>query len=86
MTMSWFEETKRTFLESLAIKVIRCGPIPKHVAFIMDGNRRYASKNRLNDVVMGHSHGFDQLTKVCTRISLVDGELTHVVADIRMVQ
>lgn len=62
--MSWFEETERTFLESLAISVIRCGPIPKHVAFIMDGNRRYANKNHLENVVTGHSRGFDQLTKV----------------------
>ena len=38
-------EKKKTYLsfwEKLAIKVLRTGHIPEHIAFIMDGNRRYA--------------------------------------------
>ena len=36
------------------------GPIPKHIAFIMDGNRRYARKNNLA-LKRGHTLGFDKL-------------------------
>lgn len=43
---------------------MKCGPIPTHVAFIMDGNRRYAGKCGYEDVIVGHQHGFDRLTKV----------------------
>ena len=39
------------------------GPIPKHVAFIMDGNRRYA-KNRKVALKDGHSAGAEALIKV----------------------
>ena len=37
--------------------VLRYGPIPQHMAFIMDGNRRYAS--RLNKAsTAGHEFGY----------------------------
>uniref|UniRef100_A0A914Z3X0 Alkyl transferase n=1 Tax=Panagrolaimus superbus TaxID=310955 RepID=A0A914Z3X0_9BILA len=38
--------------------------IPRHVAFILDGNRRYARSHGLGSVVRGHSAGFDRLTHV----------------------
>ena len=62
---TWFVETERSWLERLAINVLKAGQMPKHVAFIMDGNRRYASKNHLESPVVGHVHGFNKLTKVC---------------------
>lgn len=37
--------------------------MPKHVAFIMDGNRRYAQKCHV-ERQEGHSQGFDKLAQV----------------------
>lgn len=62
--MSWFKKSERSFLESIVIRTLKTGQIPKHVAFIMDGNRRYANKNHLDSVNIGHLHGFDKLTHV----------------------
>lgn len=46
--------------QKLAMQFVKMGPIPKHVAFIMDGNRRYARK--LNSpVIEGHYLGFEKL-------------------------
>lgn len=41
---------------------MKLGPIPKHVAFIMDGNRRFAKQRNL-ETHQGHSFGFKQLEK-----------------------
>lgn len=62
--MSWIrdEELKLNWLEKFAIKVIKQGPIPHHVAFIMDGNRRWASKLNLKNSE-GHKVGFDKLSQ-----------------------
>ncbi|MFA6869623.1 MAG: polyprenyl diphosphate synthase [Methanomethylophilus sp.] len=38
-------------------KEVRAGPIPAHVAIIMDGNRRYAKEYLGNDVDAGHKLG-----------------------------
>lgn len=37
--------------------------MPKHVAFIMDGNRRYAQKCHV-ERQQGHSQGFEKLAQV----------------------
>jgi len=47
-------------VKGLAQSIIKMGPIPKHVAFIMDGNRRWARLNRY-DTIFGHSQGFNKL-------------------------
>lgn len=52
-----------TWLELLACNILKCGQIPKHVAFIMDGNRRYADKSNI-DKADGHKRGFETLAKV----------------------
>ena len=62
-SLSWFKETKRSLFESLCIRLLRCGPVPRHVAFIMDGNRRYARKARL-ETIDGHKQGFDRMTQM----------------------
>ena len=64
--MAWIRDTKdkRTWLQKLCANVLKTGPIPKHVAFIMDGNRRFAKKNSM-DRAHGHLMGFDKLAQVC---------------------
>jgi ditrans,polycis-polyprenyl diphosphate synthase len=42
--------------------ILGIGPIPQHVAFIMDGNRRYAERHHLR-TLHGHSYGYDALIK-----------------------
>lgn len=56
-------EYKLNWIERFACDVIKCGRIPKHVAFIMDGNRRYADKAMLRRLD-GHKKGFDTLSNV----------------------
>ena len=51
---------------------MKTGPIPKHVAFIMDGNRRFAKKNSI-DRSQGHMMGFDKLAQVRDRNKLIYG-------------
>ena len=53
----------RHWTRMLFVKVIRCGPVPRHVAFIMDGNRRYAQKSHIPRAE-GHRRGFDKLMEV----------------------
>ena len=43
--------------------MLRGGQLPRHVAFIMDGNRRYA-RQRGQKVISGHESGFTKLTEV----------------------
>lgn len=43
---------------------LQCGPVPDHMAFIMDGNRRYAREQKL-ETVEGHNIGFETLANVC---------------------
>lgn len=43
--------------------VLAAGPIPRHVAFVMDGNRRYA-RSRHKRVQEGHADGFIALRRV----------------------
>lgn len=56
-------EQKRTWAEWVALRVLQVGPIPKHVAIIMDGNRRYAKKEH-RETLDGHTQGFHKLTEV----------------------
>lgn len=61
--MSWVRDSNLTWPQRLAIKIIKSGKIPRHVAFIMDGNRRYANKLHLKTTTDGHIHGFDKLAE-----------------------
>ncbi len=61
--MLWFKESKRSFVERFCMNVLKCGPIPRHVAFIMDGNRRYAKKLNL-ETIEGHKQGFDKMAQM----------------------
>lgn len=54
---SWINcifENLVTFLRRCIFYVLSVGPIPYHIAFIMDGNRRYAKKQNFME---GNGHG-----------------------------
>ena len=62
--MSWFKEQKKTsYLRSFCNNVIKSGQLPRHVAIIMDGNRRFAKKVNC-ERSKGHQKGFEKLTEV----------------------
>lgn len=48
-------------LFSRTIKSSNC--VPKHIGFVMDGNRRYARKNEI-EIKEGHEAGFSSLSQV----------------------
>ncbi|KAL1225539.1 Dehydrodolichyl diphosphate synthase 6 [Cardamine amara subsp. amara] len=48
------------FSRRCVFRVLSMGPLPNHLAFIMDGNRRYAKKRGLEDG-SGHKAGFSAL-------------------------
>ncbi|KAM1261470.1 hypothetical protein ACFX14_026707 [Malus domestica] len=52
-----------TFLRKCLFSVVSVGPIPEHIAFIMDGNRRYAKRRNL-PVGEGHRAGFPSLMSI----------------------
>lgn len=47
----------RTMMRLCLLWTLSSGPIPNHIAFIMDGNRRYAKKRNLEEGA-GHRAGF----------------------------
>ncbi|RDW65011.1 putative undecaprenyl pyrophosphate synthetase [Coleophoma cylindrospora] len=50
-------------LRELLIGALRQGPIPQHVAFVMDGNRRFARTHKM-ETVEGHNLGFEALARI----------------------
>ncbi|KAM8846881.1 dehydrodolichyl diphosphate synthase complex subunit DHDDS isoform 1-T4 [Synchiropus picturatus] len=60
--MSWIKEGELNLLERISANILKAGPIPKHVAFIMDGNRRFARKTNV-DRQEGHTQGFNKLAE-----------------------
>ncbi|XP_050362929.1 dehydrodolichyl diphosphate synthase complex subunit DHDDS [Nymphalis io] len=59
---TWIKQNCISFFQLFCIKVIKNGRIPQHLAFIMDGNRRYAKKLSV-DSSAGHVKGFDKLSE-----------------------
>nr|ACO10812.1 Dehydrodolichyl diphosphate synthase [Caligus rogercresseyi] len=64
--MSWIPEEEKapsySWWERLLMSILQTGALPRHVAFIMDGNRRFARKSQV-DLIRGHSSGFDKLSE-----------------------
>lgn len=50
-----------SWIRSLGCSILKCGEIPRHVAIIMDGNRRFARKMHYHRTFQGHVLGFDKL-------------------------
>ena len=50
-------------VRELLINGLRQGPIPRHIAFVMDGNRRWARSHKL-ETVEGHNKGFEALARI----------------------
>jgi undecaprenyl pyrophosphate synthase len=59
----WLQNTIASNAQNIMLKILAAGPIPKHIAFVMDGNRRYARMNH-KEVQQGHSDGFIALRRV----------------------
>lgn len=58
--IKWNGGKELNVFQKLALQFVKIGPVPKHVAFIMDGNRRYARKVN-SPVIEGHYLGFQTL-------------------------
>lgn len=54
-------------LRNVLIRALRLCPLPQHVAFIMDGNRRAARQEGV-EAIKGHEKGFDALRGVSRKI------------------
>ncbi|CDK28615.1 unnamed protein product [Kuraishia capsulata CBS 1993] len=52
-----------SFLKDLLVSILKSGPVPGHVAFVMDGNRRFA---KVQGVALkeGHKAGAETLASV----------------------
>ena len=59
-------------LQRLVCSALAAGAVPRHVAFIMDGNRRYATAARV-DRAQGHAHGFEKVRLVGLHIPVPAG-------------
>uniref|UniRef100_A0A6P7H960 Alkyl transferase n=1 Tax=Diabrotica virgifera virgifera TaxID=50390 RepID=A0A6P7H960_DIAVI len=57
--MPWIQ-SKLSIFHKLCLRVLKQGPIPEHIAIIMDGNRRFA-KNKKIETIQAHSLGFSTL-------------------------
>lgn len=51
-------------LQNLLINIVAAGPVPEHVSFIMDGNRRFAKKMTM-PLKRGHEAGGVTLLSLC---------------------
>lgn len=50
-------------IEKFLLSIFKVGPTPKHIAFIMDGNRRYAAEKKI-EKKSGHTQGVASLENI----------------------
>ena len=62
--LGWLRDKAAAKAQDALIAVLAAGPIPQHIAFILDGNRRYARSKNMQ-IKEGHTDGFYTLRKVC---------------------
>ena len=55
------DDNSSSWFRRVCCRVLRTGNIPKHVAIIMDGNRRFAKKMHYGRAFQGHVLGFEKL-------------------------
>lgn len=68
----WLVATASKSVQNALLAVLAAGPIPQHIAFVMDGNRRYARSHHKR-VQEGHADGFLALRRVleiCMRLNV----------------
>jgi len=65
------KELKRSWTVRFIGWVLSGGVVPNHVAFIMDGNRRYA-RGKNEKVIKGHESGFSKLVEVLSWCEMLD--------------
>ena len=58
----WVSQSNLRWYHKFLINILKAGKVPRHIAFIMDGNRRFANKERIGKAE-GHSKGFDKLSE-----------------------
>ncbi|KAI0283376.1 putative undecaprenyl diphosphate synthase-domain-containing protein [Russula aff. rugulosa BPL654] len=66
-------------IRRVLLGILKTGPIPHHVAFIMDGNRRYARDKGVK-VIQGHVDGFAALRRILGICSSLDIKVVSVYA------
>ncbi|KAJ7460900.1 Decaprenyl diphosphate synthase-like protein [Mycena galericulata] len=70
--LRWIRAKVLQRAERLLLRVLAAGPIPGHIAFVMDGNRRYARMNQ-KAILQGHTDGFvalRRLLETCLRLQI----------------
>jgi ditrans,polycis-polyprenyl diphosphate synthase len=50
-------------IKEILLASVRQGAVPQHVAFVMDGNRRFARSHQI-ETIEGHNLGFEALARV----------------------
>lgn len=60
---AWLQDKATDRIRRALLAVLRAGPIPQHIAFVMDGNRRYARIKGVK-LIQGHVDGFVALRRV----------------------
>lgn len=59
--LTWAHDLATATAHSYLIRILKCGPMPRHIAFIMDGNRRFATGIGLAQKREGHLFGYAKL-------------------------
>lgn len=77
-----FYNWTRKICRNALLKVLAAGPVPHHIAFVMDGNRRYARMNH-KLAQQGHTDGYETLTKVHQNFLFAKGMNDSKILEIR---
>ncbi|CAO3589837.1 unnamed protein product [Absidia cylindrospora] len=73
--LTTYYEYGRVWLEQAAIAILKKGRIPKHIGFILDGNRRFARKMGAATTRFGHYEGLKRLERVlelCMQLGVLE--------------